>query len=45
MLAQFQAWLQSPFRSDMDTLHWFLFMGLIIVMTILWGMILKTVEG
>jgi hypothetical protein len=45
MLATFQSWLAAPFKSDMDALHWFLFIGLICVAFILWHMILKVVEG
>lgn len=45
MLGQFQAWLAKPFDQSMDALHWFLFIGLVIVAVILWAMVLRTVEG
>ena len=45
MLSSFQSWLQSPFQGSMDALHWFLFIGLIIVSFVLWGMVMKVIEG
>lgn len=46
MLQNFTDWLKQPFKADMDTLHWFLFLGLIIVIAIIWRMVLNHVlEG
>ncbi len=45
MLGKYQAWLARPFQADMDALHWFLFIGLVIVVFILWGLVLRTIEG
>jgi hypothetical protein len=36
----FKAWLSRPFSPDMDALHWFLFLGLLIVLMGLWRVIL-----
>lgn len=44
MLANFQAWLAKPFSTDQDVLHWFLFFGLLIVISITWGLILRTLD-
>jgi hypothetical protein len=41
MLQSFQAWLASPFKSGMNAWDWFLFIGLLIVVCILWHMILR----
>ncbi len=43
MLSTFQSWLARPFSTDQDALHWFLFVGLILVTMILWGMVLRIV--
>lgn len=40
-LADFKAWLAAPFSADMTAAHWFLFIGLLIVIVALWGYILK----
>lgn len=39
----FRTWLNQPFSADMDAFHWFLFFGLIIAISILWGFALRTV--
>jgi hypothetical protein len=40
---EFRAWLKQPFSADMDAFHWFLFFGLLIAVSILWGFALRTV--
>lgn len=39
MLQQFQMWFQQPFATNQDTWHWFLFIGLLLVIAGLWGII------
>lgn len=39
----FKQWLNQPFSADMDAFHWFLFFGLLIAISILWGFALRTV--
>jgi len=39
----FKNWLGKPFQVDMDAFHWFLFFGLIIVISVLWSFVLKHV--
>lgn len=42
----FKSWAKQPFSADMDLQHWFLFIGLILVLMILWGIIMRHVtEG
>lgn len=42
----FKAWLKKPFSTDMDALHWFLFFGLFIAISIGWSFVLShTVKG
>lgn len=36
MLTWFKGWLKQPFSADMDTLHWFLFLGLVILISFAW---------
>ena len=45
MLNAFQEWLKKPFSSDQDALHWFLFFGLIIAISVLWGFVLKAIRS
>ncbi len=45
MLQGFQDWIAMPFSPDMNALHWFLFIGLLIVLTTLWHFILATLGG
>lgn len=44
MLADFKDWAARPFSADMSAAHWFLFLGLLIVLATLWGLILSTVR-
>lgn len=44
MFASFKEWLASPYRQEMDTAHWFYFLGLLIVLTAMWGLILRTIK-
>lgn len=41
----FKDWLHKPFDEDMDAVHWFLFLGLLIAISILWGLALRTVAN
>lgn len=44
MWQTFQDWYKQPFSADMSAGHWFLFLGLLIVLAILWSMILGTLR-
>lgn len=44
MLDDVKAWLAHPFAADMNTLHWFYFLGLLIVLGGFWGLILRTLR-
>ena len=44
MLNDLKAWAQAPFATDMDALHWFYFLGLLISISILWGLILSSIR-
>jgi len=41
MLSSLQDWLAMPFKTDMNAWHWFLFFGLLIAISVAWGLILK----
>jgi hypothetical protein len=41
MLQQIQTWLAKPFASDQDAWHWFLFIGLLIVIAAVWHLVLR----
>jgi len=38
---EFKAWLAQPFSEDMPASHWFLFIGLLLVIIIGWNIILR----
>ena len=44
-MEEFKSWMRQPFSSDMDAFHWFLFFGLVIAISVLWGMALRTVAN
>lgn len=41
MLSDFRNWLDSPFNSGMSASRWFAFVGLLLAITILWGIVLR----
>ena len=42
----FKTWANRPFTTDMDAVHWFYFFGLIIMISLVWGLIMRHVyEG
>ena len=38
------AWLKQPFREEMNAVDWFLFLGLVIAIMVLWQMVLHTIR-
>lgn len=44
-MQRFYDWMRQPFSADMDAFHWFLFFGLLIAISILWGFALRTVAA
>ncbi len=44
MWAEFKNWLASPYHEHMSAAHWFFFLGLIIVLSAMWGLILRTMK-
>ena len=40
-----KAWAAKPFTEDMDLVHWFLIVGLVLVSVVLWNLILHDVKG
>jgi hypothetical protein len=45
MLERFRNWYQTPFRADMSALDWFLFVGLLIAISVAWNIILRHIKG
>lgn len=39
----FRSWLGKPFSADMSAFGWFLFFGLLIVISVAWGVIVRKV--
>lgn len=39
------SWLKQPFSSGMGAGGWFLFFGLLIAISVAWGVILKDLKG
>ena len=44
MWQNFKSWAASPFSVDMPATDWFLFIGLLLVIMVIWRLILHTVE-
>lgn len=44
MWDRFKTFMSEPFKSDMSALDWFLFIGLIIIIQIMWVIILRHVR-
>lgn len=44
MLQRFKNWWAKPFNSDMDATGWFLFFGLLIVISVLWGLVIREIK-
>lgn len=42
--ANFKTWLQQPFSADMPASQWFYFIGLLLVILTLWGLILSHIK-
>jgi hypothetical protein len=40
LVTRMVAWVKKPFNTDMDAFHWFLFFGLIIIISFLWSRVL-----
>ena len=38
-------WLAQPYDTSMNTTHWFLFAGLVLVILGVWFMILREIKG
>lgn len=44
MLAQFKAWWAKPYDDEMSVTGWFLFFGLLIVLSVLWALVLREIK-
>lgn len=44
MLADLKQWWSQPFSTDMDALHWFYFVGLLLLIGVAWGYILRILK-
>jgi len=45
MLNSFQTWLAQPYAPNMSAKGWFGMVGLILISILLWGMVLRRLEG
>lgn len=41
----FRTWAATPFSADMNATHWFMFVGLLLLILMLWGMILGHIKA
>ena len=41
MLTDFQTFLKQPFASNMPASQWFLFLGLLLIIMLMWHMIIQ----
>jgi|WetSurMetagenome_2_1015567.scaffolds.fasta_scaffold348837_1 hypothetical protein len=44
-MQQVKEWIAKPFDTNMDAIHWFLFVGLLIFVMVLWRFILAHMKG
>lgn len=44
MLDDLKQWARHPFSADMSAAHWFYFVGLLILISTAWGLILRTMR-
>lgn len=44
LATRFAGWIKKPFSSDMDATHWFLFFGLILVISFLWSRVMHYIK-
>jgi hypothetical protein len=44
MWDDFKAWYASPFQADMSAWAWFYFIGLLIVISALWFLVLRHIR-
>lgn len=40
----FKDWLAQPYHDEMDVVGWFLFLGLLAIITVIWGMIFSHIK-
>lgn len=45
MWDEFKAWAKQPFSSQMDLVHWFYFLGLMIILLAAWGIVFGHLRG
>lgn len=41
---KFTEWLKRPYSDEMSVVGWFMFFGLVMVITFLWSTILRKIE-
>jgi hypothetical protein len=44
-IAAFKAWLAKPFSPDMSAQQWFLFFGLLLVISFMWHLVLRLMSS
>jgi len=44
MWQNFKDFLAEPFQDDMDAVEWFMFVGFVLILIILWSIILRHVR-
>lgn len=45
MLDKFKAWWSKPYSDDMSVSGWFLFFGLLIVISVAWALVLRELKA
>ncbi len=44
MFESFSEWVKQPFRVDMSAQDWFLFIGFLLALLVIWSLILRTLK-
>lgn len=43
-MERFADWIKKPYSEDMSAGGWFLFLGLLIVLSVVWSLILRSLK-
>jgi hypothetical protein len=44
MVEKFKAWFAKPYDDNMSASGWFLFFGLLIVISVLWSLVIREIK-
>jgi hypothetical protein len=45
VMGDLKTWFGAPFSEDMNALHWFYFVGLLLLIGVAWGYVLRIMKS